>query len=48
MVYSVNSKESFKNVASWLAQIDAQASQEVVKVLVGTKIDLEREREVSE
>lgn len=48
VAYSVNSKESFKSVAGWLGQIDSHASQEVVKVLVGTKIDLEGEREVSE
>ena len=48
VAYSVNSKESFKNVAGWLSQIDSHAQQDIVKVLVGTKADLTEEREVSQ
>jgi len=44
--FSINSKESFKNVEKWVQEVDSHRPG-IPKVLVGTKYDLEKEREVS-
>lgn len=47
IAYDITNTESFKNVRDWLSQIEQNASPNIVKVLVGNKCDLERERRVS-
>ena len=39
--------ESFNNVSKWMEQVDSHAQEDVPKLLVGTKIDLEKQRNVS-
>jgi len=41
------SRESFNNVAAWLADARSLASSDIVIILVGNKTDLERDRQVS-
>jgi GTPase SAR1 family protein len=48
LAYSVNSKQSFKNIGSWIKQIESNASETVCKILIGTKADLLDDREVEE
>jgi len=43
IVFDFTKIESFHNVETWLANLKQQASDNVVKVLVGNKLDLERE-----
>jgi len=38
--YSVDSRESFKNVTNWIKQISDKADSNISKILIGTKIDL--------
>ena len=48
LVYAVNNKESFNNIISWMNEIEEKKCNENVPiVLVGNKIDLKDEREVS-
>ena len=50
-VYALNNQESINNIASWADSISYQrigdTSKTIVKALVGNKLDLEDEREVS-
>ena len=47
IVYDVTDEESFNNVKQWLSEIDRYASDNVNKLLVGNKCDLEANRAVS-
>lgn len=46
LVYSMTDPTSFTNIERWITQIDANAPEDVSKVLVATKYDLEDERRV--
>ena len=47
IVYDVTNRESFENVKIWLDDIQKQCPQTTFLVLVGNKIDLESERQIS-
>lgn len=47
IVYDVTSRESFENIGSWLKECKQHGNKEMTLVLVGNKIDLENEREVT-
>ncbi|KAL9190361.1 hypothetical protein ACHAXT_007572 [Thalassiosira profunda] len=47
VVYDVTDNESFNNVKQWLHEIDRYACENVNKLLVGNKCDLEGKRVVS-
>jgi len=47
MVYDTTYSDSFMNVAKWLTEIDRYAHENVSKVLLGNKIDMESERKVT-
>lgn len=40
--------QSFKNIGGWIKQIESNTSETVCKILIGTKSDLEDERQVEE
>jgi hypothetical protein len=42
----VRSRESYNNIANWLADARSLASPDIVIILVGNKVDLERDRQV--
>lgn len=42
LCYDVTDPSSFRNLESWLEEINDNAKQDIVKVLVGNKIDCER------
>ncbi|CAD8162194.1 unnamed protein product [Paramecium pentaurelia] len=48
LVYDVTDKQSFKDVENWLAEVEKYANENVVRVLVGNKVDLESKREVTQ
>ena len=45
-VYDITDRESFDNVKQWLNEIDRYACENVNKLLVGNKSDLESKRQV--
>lgn len=47
IVYDITSPKSFDNVQNWVDCVSKFAKQNVVKILVGNKIDLEDERKIS-
>ena len=47
LVYDVTENDSFKNLNNWLIEIEKNANKNVVKLLVGNKIDLEDNRKVT-
>ncbi len=47
LVFSINQAESFRNIHSWIKQIDMNTSDSVAKIMIGSKCDLENERQVS-
>uniref|UniRef100_A0A914EE20 Uncharacterized protein n=1 Tax=Acrobeloides nanus TaxID=290746 RepID=A0A914EE20_9BILA len=46
VVYDITDRESFDNVRQWLQEVDRHASENVLKVLVGNKSDMENKRQV--
>jgi GTPase SAR1 family protein len=42
LVYDVTQARSFENINKWLSTIDEHASDDVVKMLIGNKCDMEK------
>ena len=47
ITFDVTDKQTFQNVRSWVESINAHAAKHAARVLVGNKIDLTDDREVS-
>ena len=47
MVYSINSKESFENIEMWLRELRTNSNPDAKVFLIGNKIDLENERQIT-
>ena len=47
MVYAINEKKTFDNTETWLRELRTLANPDVKVFLIGNKIDLEKEREVT-
>ena len=43
-VYDITSKESFESVKHWYKEIERYAAESLIKMLVGTKLDLVNNR----
>lgn len=46
IVYDITDRESFENVKQWLSEIDRYACENVNKLLVGNKSDMDSKRQV--
>ena len=46
MVYSIESKESFIHIETWLKEVKLQSNPDIKIFLIGNKADLEDQREV--
>ena len=46
LIYDITNRDSFKNLESWLIEIEKNASQNVLKILIGNKSDLVDDREI--
>ena len=47
IVFDITEKDSFEHVKNWVADIDKFAKQGVLRILVGNKCDLEKQRIIS-
>lgn len=47
LVYDITDRQSFKDVENWLSEVEKFANENVVKLLVGNKCDLESQRQVT-
>ena len=48
LIYAINNKKTFENIENWLNEIENKKKKNKIPlVLIGNKIDLEKEREVS-
>ena len=47
VTFDVTSEDTFKNVKKWMESIDQHADENICKVMVGNKIDLEEDRKIS-
>lgn len=48
LVYDITDHNSFDRIRNWASQISENADEDVVKVLVGNKLDNAEERNVKE
>ena len=46
MVYSIDSKDSFNHIETWLKEVKLQSNPDIKIFLIGNKADLEQQREV--
>ena len=47
LIFDITSRDSFKELENWLAEVEKNASTQILKILIGNKCDLEEEREIS-
>ena len=47
LIYDVINRDSFKNLESWLIEIEKNAKEKVLKILIGNKCDLTDDREIT-
>ena len=47
VVYDITNQESYDNVTKWLDEIDRYAQTNVIKLLIGNKLDLENARQIT-
>jgi small GTP-binding protein len=47
MVYAINSKESFEDIDMWLRELRTHSNPDAKVFLIGNKIDLESERQIT-
>ena len=46
LVYDITRRRSFENITKWLRKIDEHAKEDVIKLLIGNKCDMEHPRAV--
>ena len=44
LVYDITNRDSFKALEDWLIEIEKNANKNIVKILIGNKIELENQR----
>lgn len=47
LVYDITSETSFRNITKWIRRIEENATEDVQRLIIGNKCDLESKREVS-
>ena len=47
LIYDVTDRDSFKNLGNWLIEIEKNANEGVLKILIGNKCDLEENRVIT-
>jgi len=47
LTYAVNDRESFNNIVNWMKQIKSHASENICKILLANKSDIEDGRVIT-
>jgi len=47
IVYDITDRDSFDNVRTWMQEIDKYAQENVIRVLIGNKADIDDKRKVT-
>lgn len=47
LTYAINDRQSFSSIDSWIQQVQSTVGDDVCMILVGTKADLEDQRQVT-
>ncbi len=47
LVFDITDKQSFKDLQVWLSEVEKYGRQDIVKILIGNKKDLESQRQVT-
>ena len=47
VAYDISDRESFNNVSNWMTEVEKHASDNISRILVGNKCDLDHKRVVS-
>lgn len=47
LVYDITNEKSFDNIVKWLRNIDEHANEDVEKMILGNKCDMQEKRVVS-
>ena len=47
LIYDITNRESFKELENWLGEVERNASNQVLKILLGNKCDLDDKREIT-
>ena len=47
MVYAINDKATFENIEMWLRELRTHSNPDAKVFLIGNKVDLEKEREIT-
>ncbi|KAF8365942.1 rab-8 [Pristionchus pacificus] len=47
LVYDITNEKSFENIKNWIRNIEEHASQDVERMIIGNKCDMEDKRQVS-
>lgn len=48
LAYAINNKQTFKSIGSWIKQIEGNTNENVSKILIALKADLQDQREVEQ
>ena len=47
VVYDITKEKTFKNIDKWILELKANGSEDILIILIGNKLDLEKNREVN-
>ena len=47
LVYDITDRQSFKDIENWQVETEKHGSEDIVKILIGNKVDLESSRTVT-
>ena len=47
LMYDITNRNSFESIKNWLIEVEKHADKNIYKVLIGNKIDLEKDRDIT-
>ena len=47
LMYDITNRNSFESIKNWLIEVEKHADKNIYKILIGNKIDLEKDRDIT-